>query len=375
MTYLNNFIYYIQLYCQKYPVYTLLFIFAFLELVLIKNLFFYKNNSKDLKIINKTINIVYIILYFIIFIVIILIMRYIRWNYTFNLIDFFNNIIIFYKQAPIILFITFILTLIIMFLILKYIKSFLHKEILKSFLYYYHKLIEKDMENFIKNNPNKSPKTNMTMKDKHFMVNLYNKIGATSYKKLINKVVMCLLIEPSIKYVNIRWHKYIPAVVFTKALNYLPVAILITLFLYDCIVNTFNIHLVFYYLPFYFFFCIWETLTSFIDNTNSVLNFILYDIFYIKDIKYINVTKEEQDFLQLYINRNCKCISLDVYDKDPYIQIDKRDQVAFFGLIFRQNRCFIREKDTNKFINHNTGEAFDFTKEELEKEQNIYFAE
>lgn len=374
MTYLNNLIHHLTLYTLNYPAYVLLVLFTFFELLIIQKLLFYKKNYKDLKINNKVSNLFFISVYFIVFIGIILLIRYFRWGYNFNLILFCTNIIVFYNKIPLIVFIPLLFILIIAFLMLIHIKRFFNRELLKSFIYYYYNSRRNGLKKFIEKNPNKDPTSIMTPYDYHFFVFLYHKLTAWTYKRFIARLIMFLIIDPSIKYINPKWHKYCPDTFFTKILQYMPLGILVILVAFDCIINNFNIHLVFYFLPFYFIFHLWESITSFIEHTNSLLNLTLYEIYYVEEIKYIGVTPEEKEFLLLYINRNCKCISFDVFDNDIFVQADKRDRVALFGMVFKQNRRFLSDQDPNIFKNDFTGVSWIFDQEELKKKQKIYYS-
>lgn len=374
MTYLNNLLYYIKLYSQYFPKLFGLFLFLFLEIIIIYYLTNYtKKPLKNLKIFSLFLNVIYIFIYISIFILLISILRYLRWGYTIDLIHVYTKIIFLYENLPSIALINFVLLIYIIYLVLSIIRKFFHIEILKSFIYYYHKIRLESQKEYKIKNPTKNPEYNMTPLDYPLLVYLYNRIETGwNYKRIVRSFVYNYIVEFYYKIFNKNIFHYFYINIFIKTFLYLPQSFLVFLFIYDCLYNNFNIHLIFYYLPFYFVFHLWESVTYFITNTNSVLNGILYNIYYEENVKFIYVIEEEIIHLELYISRYCRCSSVDIFDQDINIQLEKRDLVRMFGVIFTQNRQYIRTKYNPKiFENPNTGDAVEFTSETLLKTSKI----
>jgi hypothetical protein len=168
--------------------------------------------------------------------------------------------------------------------------------------------------------------------------------------------VYFFFVEPYIKYYNTtdipkRFIKYLKYI-----LLHLPKIIFVLLLLIDCIFNNYKIHYIFYYLPFYFIFHLWDISADFLVKTDNQTNKIIYERYYEEDnVKYINTTNEEDNFLYEYIERGCKCFSHFIKEKDINLKIEKIEMVFLFSRSIIYNRRFIR-KDHKTFINISTGE-------------------
>lgn len=84
---------------------------------------------------------------------------------------------------------------------------------------------------------------------------------------------------------------------------------------------------------------------------------IIYERYYEEDnIKYINTTNEEENFLMQYIKRHCLCQSHDIYDKNIDIVLEKKQLLLNFSQTFIYNRKFIKISNTNCYKNYSTNE-------------------
>lgn len=234
------------------------------------------------------------------------------------------------------------------------IKAFLHKEILKRHLYYYYFSHLNSTKNFVEKNPGKLP----TEKDYQLYVKICYKLkGKLDYVHYMDKFVFYGILEPLriLLYkdsLSMKIVKYIK-IFFTL----LPKIILVILLIIDCIYNHFNIHLIFYYLPFYFVFSLWTSLSAFLKKTHDSLNNIIYERYYEENvIKYINTTDEEDNYIFKYIEQHCICFIHNIKTDDFDIYTENMEAIFAFPQIFIYNRRFIRVGNTNIFQNLNTGE-------------------
>lgn len=84
-------------------------------------------------------------------------------------------------------------------------------------------------------------------------------------------------------------------------------SLLLVLFVYDCYFNNFVIEKVFYYLPIYFLFLMWYTVSFFLYNTSHELDSILFEMYYCEPLViYVNLTPEYEEELQLYIKQGLR---------------------------------------------------------------------
>lgn len=95
---------------------------------------------------------------------------------------------------------------------------------------------------------------------------------------------------------------------FKNLLRYLPVVILILLLLYECYFNNFILHLIFYYLPFYIFVLFYFRISDLVDRRCFTFDLIIFERYYRSDILYVNLTKEEETQLILYINNGFRLL-------------------------------------------------------------------
>jgi hypothetical protein len=208
---------------------------------------------------------------------------------------------------------------------------------------------------FKKQNPNKV----ITNKDYKWFIRICRKLEYVwTYDNLIYKSVSYAIIIPYCTIFNKRSYAGLPIKKIKLVLKHLPLIVLLTLFLYELYYNYYNIHLIFYYLPFYFLFQLWENVTTFLKNTNIMLNSILYELYYEKNVKYIDITPEEETFILTYIARHCRCLSKDIYDPDINVKLEKQELISNFAIIFIRNRRYVRIDDTNFFENPYTGLKF-----------------
>jgi hypothetical protein len=234
-------------------------------------------------------------------------------------------------------------------------KTFLNREILKRYIYTYAVLHIQSEIIFKKKYPNKR----ITNKDYNGFIRICKKLKYFwSYDRLIDRFLFYIVITPYCTIFKTDSFGVLPIASLTFILKHLPLMILIMLFLYDVYFNAYNIHLIFYYLPIYFLFQLWENATSFLRNTNIMLNSILYELYYEKNVKYIDMTSEEETFILTYIARYCRCLSKDIYDPDINIKLKKQELISNFAIIFIRNRRYVRVGDTNFFENSYTGLKF-----------------
>lgn len=346
MIYLNNFLHYILQLTKVYPLYIIFFIIFFLELLIIFKLITKKVITKDLKIYNFHLNTLNIVIYFLIFIILLLILRYNRWGYFLNLSNIYSNFKNIYLLIPQILFYDIVLLIIIAIVLMLKFKSFLHREILKRYLYIYHE--------GLKNNQKNNAKTFY-----YYFNHICDKLSfGWTYDSFVEKIFTQIFIKPhSILFKKTSYNKLI-----AKSIRFLlkkfPFILLITFISFECLYNNFTLHYIFYYLPFYFFIHVWEIVSLFLKNTNSMANCILYEIYYEKNVMYLNTTDNEKEYFSQYISRNCTCLSNGVYDPDIYVMIEKKDLISNFPNIYMYNRRFVRISANNAFQNNSTGEKY-----------------
>jgi len=335
-----------------YPFYALSITLLFLELLLLYKLAFKQNKTKDLKISCFPLNTFFILLYLSFFILLICFIRYVRWGLSFDLNLFYNQISELFNIYPKILSYICFFIVVIIILLIYLLKKFLNKEILKRYLYTYAVLHMQSEIVFKKKYPNKL----ITNKDYNWFIRICKKLNYFwSYDRLIDRLIFYIVITPYCTIFKTDSFGVLPIASLTFILKHLPLIVLIMLFLYDIYYNAYNIHLIFYYLPFYFVFQLWENVTSFLKNTNIMLNSILYELYYEKNVRYIDITTEEETFILTYIARNCRCLSNDIHDPDIYIKLEKQELISNFPIIFIRNRRYIRIDDTNVFENPHTG--------------------
>lgn len=266
MIYLNNLLHYLVKFCDIYNIYFLLYIFLCLQLYFIYILM-KKKETTDLKIYNFDLNNIFIDLYIFVFVILICILRYIRWGYTINLKDIYINFLSIYYNYPKILFIILILLVLICFLILIKLKHFFYKEILKKHLYIYDFYHMQDIKELNKKFPNKL----FTTKDFCLYVQIIHKLKKSwNFDRIIERIIFYYIITPYCKFFKTNDFSFIPKNTISIFIKKSPFIILFSLILYDCLLNNYNIHLIFYFLPFYFIFCLWENTCDFLLHTNQI---------------------------------------------------------------------------------------------------------
>ena len=361
MIYFNNFLYYLLNTFNLYPLYGCLFAIFFTEIYIIYKIITNKQLTRDLKIYNFNLNTLFITIYFVVFIIILLIFRYIRFGYTFDLISFFNNINVFYSKVPFIFFVDFIFLLLLLFLLLIKFKNFLNREILKRHLYYYYFSHLESVKNFVIKNPGKYP----TRKDYSLYVRICDNLkDIYNYSVYVDKIVLYGILTNYCKLLHTDYYPRQLKTYSTFILIHLYKIIFIILVIIDCI------HLIFYYLPFYFLIHLWISCSSFLKKTFDSLNNIIYERYYLENfVKYINTSDEEDEFIFKYIERHCICFTHDIKGKDFDDVWEKKELIYAFPQIFIYNRRFMRVDNTNVFRNYSTDEEI---LEETLKETPIY---
>lgn len=332
----------------------MLYIICFIGFYCLYLLIFCKKHIRDLKIYNFNLNTILSITYVLLFIVLLLIFRYIRWGYTLDVITFYYNVQVFCNKKPFIFLFDIIILVIILFLGLQRIKNFLNTELLKRHLYYYYDSHLKSFETFTKKNPGKWP----TRNDYSFYVRLCNNLELNyNYFSYVDKIVLYGILINYCTLLNTdsfppRLKKY-----FTFILIHLFKIIFIILIIIDCVYYNYNIHLIFYYLPFYFVSHLWQKFSIFLKQTSHLFNKILYERYYLEDsVKYINTEDAEDAFIFKYIERHCICLTHDVKGEDSDDIWAKKEIIFAFPQIFIFNRRYERMNNTNIFKNCSTGE-------------------
>ncbi len=297
----------------------------------------------DYKIYSFFITLFWIISYVVFFIFFILLIRYYTWGYAFNLYAFLNKIKTMYITNKIQLCILFNFWVLFLLIFIK-IRNFCIKQILKLNLY-------------VTGIINQRRKLNYTSSYELFFAKFKNKY---SYNSLILerlKWQFIKLLNCYTKYFKQReikaeiffyfWNKYLSVFI-----NKLHIIFLLTLLLYDILYNNCIITKVFYYLPFYFIYTLWQQLSNFICNTNFPTNEIIWERYYDEEnVLYINTTKMEDNYFLHYMANGFIPISFDFETILVHAEFER------FIII---NRRFLRDKNNTKgkvYINPNTHET------------------
>jgi hypothetical protein len=69
-------------------------------------------------------------------------------------------------------------------------------------------------------------------------------------------------------------------------------------------------------MPIYFVYHLWENASVWLKHTDIRLNMIIYDLYYMEDLKcYIGLTKEQNDFIVTYLQRGLRDYKHDIIIK------------------------------------------------------------
>lgn len=316
MTYILDFLYQLGLLAQTSLLNSILLIIGLINIVIIRALYKYKKRQR--KSINYKINYfifndLCICIYVIVFITFILIIRYIRWGYTFDLKEYSTKVIAFITKVPLLMSCNIILILIICMLLWLLFRKFLHKEIIKRHLYIYYT----SKYNTTKEHCKKYPGEELLDKDQSLYVIWSIKLGGQwSVHEFHDRVVYDSLTLPYYILSEAETSKKIKRIkqIFHFLLKRGPLILLVFLFFYDCIYNNFQIQLVFYYMPIYFVYRLWENASTWLRHTSTSLNMIIYDLYYMEYLKcYIGLTKEQNDFIVTYLQRGLRDYQHDLF--------------------------------------------------------------
>lgn len=337
---------------KKYPENIVKIITILILCLLLFFLLKYKNNNNNYKIINFTWNNCIIFSYFFFFFVIILYLRYKRWGLTLNLFDIYQKILVFIIKTNIFYNIIIVLICCILITAILQLKRILLKELLKKHLYFYFKTKYKDFFKHLENNKSLL----LDVISHHPYIVFIDKIsGYWSYISIIHRFILYNIILPySILNETDIYPKWM-----NKPLNFLFTnshkIVLFIIFTYECYFNNCTLHIIFYYLPFYFFIEIYKHTTDFLRRTNDGINRIIYERYYEENnVLYVNTTKEEEEFILNYMKNNFICLSHEV---DEW---DKKNLLLNHPTIFIKMRRFCNDKKhINIFQNYYTQEEFD----------------
>lgn len=305
---------------------------ALLLIILIK----YKIKAKTLQIKYFSLNILFILIYISIFIILILNLRYAKIGETYDLLKTYAYVLDHWNASSFFIKVLLILTLLNLILLLIKIKKFLEIQYCKRYLYQYYKIRESEIDTgkkakiliIIKILRNKMSYSNLIFKIEHLILNLLN----TNFLKNINEIYLLKMLK-----------------LLMFFFRNLPIIILIGFFIYDCIFNSFKIQLILFYLPFFFTFQLWKNITNFLKKTDDTYNSIIYEMYYKQDdVKYLNISLEEENILQKYITSNLHGLQHDI-KLDAWENYYK--QIINFPFDFIKFRRFGRQPNTNIFFN------------------------
>lgn len=228
--------------------------------------------------------------------------------------------------------------------------------ILFHYLYYYFYYFSHvdSTKDFREKNPGKL----LTRKDYGLYVRICNNLkDSYNYDRYVDKIVLRAFLTFYCNLLNTDYYPRQLKTYSTFILKHLFKIIFIILIIVDCRYNNYNIHLIFYYLPFYFLFHLGVSCSTFLTKTDSFLNYIIYQRYYEeKNIKYINTSPEEDDYIFRYIERHCICFTHDIKGKDFDAVWAKKEIIYNFPQIFIYNRQYVRVDNTNIFRNYSTGD-------------------
>lgn len=360
MTYFKNFLYYLSQFLLLHSINVLLVIFIGILICIIYKQLTFKQKRSNYKIYNFGLNDLSIIIYIILFIMIILIIRYVRWGYSFDIKAFYIAIITFLMKMPWLIIINLMLIIIMFLLIWISFKNYLHKEIIKRHLYIYYTSYYETIKDFYDKNKTELPKGS----DYSLYVQWSNKLGAYwSVKSVHDHIVNYCLIKPYCAIFNVDNYNGIKGIqnLFLFTLKYGSIMLLFLLVIYDCIYNQFKLHIVFYYLPFYFLYNIWNNISSFLQYTDKSLNLIIYERYYMEGIiYYLDITKEAEEFILHYLDKKCRCIIHDIPNNNFDLWWKKVNTINSFIQNISKRHKFVKENDSDLYKNHSTGEIISF---------------
>lgn len=354
MKYLNNLLHYLFTVSRYYPLQIILIIIILIFSIIIIMIFSYQNKNIDYKIYNFRLNNLAVTSYIFIFILAILYLRYLRWGFKLELIPLYKKWFLFFTEISPLLSILFIQVLLLTFFTIIKIKNALSRELWKRHLYTFHESYNKTIKSLTKRNINPL----LIPLEKEY--SLYNRFCIQlsfywSYPNVIYRIQYYFILQPycttfKIKQIPLWLHE-----ISLNILKYLPLSILCSFLYYDLLHNNYILHYIFYYLPFYFMYSLWKTLSSFLRYTDKSLDFIIYERYYEEDnVLYINTTEEEEEILLGYIKRGFIC-----YQKDLDVKnIKEWEFFTTFPIIFKQKHRFTKDNE-GLFINNFLGEYFD----------------
>lgn len=369
MTYILDLIYKLGLVAQLYLLNTILLGICLVNMLVIIKLYqFKKIKGIDYKIHYFMLNNLCIFVYVGVFLVFILIIRYIRWGYSLDLKEYYNKVVLFILKVSLLISCNIVLMLIICMLLWLLFKKFLHKEIIKRHLYIYYT----SRYNTAKKYCEKYPGQIAPCKDHSLYVIWSDKLGAYwSTQDVEERLVYESFTLPYDILFEPQNHKKIKKII--NALEFLlkrgPLILLIFFIFHDCIYNHFQIQLVFYYMPLYFAYHLWENISSWLKHTDKSLNMIIYDLYYMEPLKYyVGMTSQEKEFIDTYLQQGLRDFKHDIPVKtmdDLDIKYKQVEALIYFVENIKENCIYGQIDNTDLYKNYSTGDVI--TKKQIEE--------
>lgn len=330
-------------YNRLYPIQGVTILIACLLFFVIKFLGFYKNKNRDYKIYSFTKNFSCILVYIIFFFCLLLYIRFLRLGITIDLLELYCIFKELFYKLPLAFSLMFLEMFFILLLLISHAKRYLHREIIKYYLYLKYSTSYKD---------------NLISNIQVFINSFIDKLSSNwSYPFICRKLIHYVVLKSYCNLLNKEDYplrlKYSAEII----LNYTPLALLFYFIFYDYVYNNAKLYFVFYYLIFYFLFILWENATTFLHYTDNEYNVIVYERYYAEDyILYVGTTREDDTKLLNYITGNFKDFQF-----DETLSIDKRLALSIFPLIFRQKYRYIKTANPNIYVNPFTNDVCDIT--------------
>ncbi len=261
------------------------------------------------KIHNFYLNYFFLSIYIIYYIIAIGTFRWYAWGKYLDLKPFFNTFAIQFIENPLIFFIQ-LLLLILIFIWLSKLRLYLLKEVRKRHIFQYNYYNYYYLKIYI----NGCKQANKTIETGLEYIPLYTRFcDRLGSRYSCDRVYARVLgfINKTIPQNTIFQCKDTGWMIMPKFIllfvNKAPFLLLLTIVVYECISQNWILHYIFFYLPIYFIYMQWFTISNFLTMTHTEINRIIYERYYEEDhVLYSNTTDEEDKFFDTYLKDNLR---------------------------------------------------------------------